>query len=253
MVTQENYYTEQEHFSVSSFKRIDKCELDGTKGGDYPTSTAMLIGSYVDSWLEGTLGKFKEENPEIFSTRGETKGQLKSDFKQADEICDFIKNDKNLSKFLSGEKQTIMVGEIEKVPFKIKMDSYHPNRAIVDLKVMRTITDNRGKYVDFISMWNYDIQLACYQEIVYQNTGVKLPCYIAVVTKETPMDSAIIQIPQSILDQAMIYVRAKIVDYWGLLQGEREPEGCGHCATCKTLRTVTPIISMRELMGERMD
>ena len=253
MVTQENYYTEQEHFSVSSFKRIDKCELDGTKGGDYPTSTAMLIGSYVDSWLEGTLGKFKEENPEIFSTRGETKGQLKSDFKQADEICDFIKNDKNLSKFLSGEKQTIMVGEIEKVPFKIKMDSYHPNRAIVDLKVMRTITDNRGKYVDFISMWNYDIQLACYQEIVYQNTGVRLPCYIAVVTKETPMDSAIIQIPQSILDQAMIYVRAKIVDYWGLLHGEREPEGCGHCATCKTLRKVTPIISMRELMGERMD
>ena len=222
MVTQENYYTEQDHFSVSSFKRIDKCELDGVKGDEYPTSTAMLIGSYVDSWLEGTLDKFKEENPEIFSTRGETKGQLKSDFKQADDICDFIKNDKNLSKFLSGEKQTIMVGEIEGVPFKIKMDSYHPNRAIVDLKVMRTITDNRGKYVDFISMWNYDIKLACYQEIVYQNTGVKLPCYIAVVTKETPMDSAIIQIPQSILDQAMIYVRAKIVDYWGLLHGERD-------------------------------
>ena len=253
MVTQENYYLENGNFSVSAFKRIDRCELDGTRGGDYPTSTAMLIGSYVDSWLEGTLDKFKEENPEIFSTRGSTKGELKSDFKQADTLCDFIKNDKNLSQFLSGEKQTIMTGEIEGVPFKIKMDSYHPNKAIVDLKVMRTITDNRGNYIDFISQWNYDVQLACYQYIVYQNTGVKLPCYIAVVTKEEQTDSAIIQIPQSILDQALTYVRAKIVDYWQLLQGEREPVGCGHCATCRRLRIVTPIISMREIMGERMD
>ena len=123
MVTQENYYTEKDHFSVSSFKRIDRCELDGTKGGDYPTSTAMLIGSYVDSWLEGTLDKFKEENPEIFSTRGSTKGELKSDFKQADTLCDFIKNDKNLTQFLSGETNE-SYGE---------KGCFHPNKAIVDL------------------------------------------------------------------------------------------------------------------------
>ena len=253
LVTPENYYDEPYHMSVSRFKRYDKCEVDGKLGGDYEVSVAMQIGSYVDSWLEGTLDKFKEENPDIISSRGATKGQLKSDFKMADEICDFIKNDRNLSQFLSGEKQTIMTGEIEDIPFKIKMDSYHKGKAIVDLKVMRTITDKDGKYIDFISMWGYDIQLACYQEIVYQNTGERLPCYIAVVTKETPFDSAIIQIPQSILNQALGYVQMKIKRYYDVMMGEEVPMGCGHCATCKTQRVVTPIISMRELMGERMD
>ena len=34
-----------------------------TLAGAYkkPTTDAMLIGSYVDSWFEGTLDKFKEE------------------------------------------------------------------------------------------------------------------------------------------------------------------------------------------------
>ena len=38
--------------------------------------------------------------------------------------------------YMSGEKQVIMTGEIEGVPVKIKIDSYHPNKMIVDLKVM---------------------------------------------------------------------------------------------------------------------
>ena len=45
-------------------------------------STALLVGSYVDSYFEGSLEQFKKENPEIFTQKGE----LKANFKQAEEI-----------------------------------------------------------------------------------------------------------------------------------------------------------------------
>lgn len=246
----ENYFENTGHMSVSKFKRYDRCEYDGFTDNDYPMSIPMLVGSYVDSYVEGTLDKFKEENPEIFSTRGATKGQLKSDYKQADEIIEFINNDKMIQKFLNGERQVMLTGEICNIPFKGKLDVLIPHKAIVDMKIMRTITDRDGKYYDFISKWGYDIQMATYQELVYQNTGERLPCYILVVTKETPFDSAIIQIPQSILDMAMGYLEMRVEKYYKIYKGELEPERCGHCDTCRVGRTETPLISMRQIMGE---
>ena len=36
-------------------------------------TTALLVGSYVDSYFEGTLDKFKLENPEIFTKTSQKK------------------------------------------------------------------------------------------------------------------------------------------------------------------------------------
>ena len=139
IVTADNYYECTDYMSVSLFKKFQKCEVGGLLPFEQPT-TPMLVGSYVDSYIEGTLDKFKLEHPEIISTRGSTKGELKSDFVMAEEICRFIDNDARCQQFLSGEKQTVMTGEIAGVPFKIKMDSYSPEKAITDLKVMRIVT-----------------------------------------------------------------------------------------------------------------
>lgn len=72
-----------------------------------------------------------------------------------------------------------MTGELFGAKWKIKMDSYIPGVAIVDLKVMASITDLKWVkdigYLDFVRYWGYDIQGAVYQEIVRQNTGEKLP------------------------------------------------------------------------------
>lgn len=249
ILTNENYFEDDEYMSVSTFKKFKKCELGGTIPFDNSNkSSALLIGSYVDAFVEGTLDKFKIDYPEIFSTRGASKGELKSEFKQAEEICRFIENDKVFSQFMSGDKQTIMTGEIAGVPFKIKMDSYSKGVAINDLKVMRSVTDSRGNFYDFITPWGYDIQLACYQEIVRQNTGEKLLCYICAVTKENPINSVIVNIPQHILDRALYEVESQIKHFYDVKMGKLSPNGCGTCGTCISNRKSTQIISMQDLL-----
>lgn len=248
ILTSDNYFELDEFMSVSAYKMYNHCELSGFIGFGSEKSEALLVGSYVDSFIEGTLDDFKRKNPEIFSSMGKTKGELKTPFKYADDICDFITKDKVFSQFMSGEKQTIMTGKIAGVPFKIKMDSYSPNIAINDLKVMRTVTDRNGNFYDFISPWGYDIQLACYQEIVYQNTGKKLLCYICAVTKEVPINSVIINIPQSFLDKALYGVEQNIVHFYDVKMGKVEPIRCGICDSCIANRNGTPIISMLDLL-----
>lgn len=246
--TDDLYFSDTKYMSVSRYKKLKHCEVGGLSDFD-GSSIPLLVGSYVDSYVEGTLDKFIEEHPEIISSRGVTKGELKSDFKQAEEICRYIDNDKILQDFLSGEKQVVMTGEINGVPFKIKMDSYSKGIAISDLKIMRTITDNKGNYYDFISSWGYDIQLAVYQEIVFQNTGERLPTYIAVVTKENPINSAIVHIPQEVLDSRLEEVGENATRFYEIWQGLTIPIGCGKCKSCISRRISTPIISLETLQG----
>jgi hypothetical protein len=248
-LTPENYFQDKEYFSVSRWKVFNKCEFQGVNPIEY-NSTAMMVGSYVDAYVEGTLEKFKEEHPEIFSSKGATKGELKSDYKYANEICSYIDNDPVLQQFLSGEKQTVMTGEIGGVPFKIKIDSYSKGIAINDLKIMRSVTNYQGQYVDFITPWQYDVQLACYQEIVRQNTGETLPCFICAVTKESPIDSLIVALPQNMLDRALYMVESTIGRYYELSKGIDEPVRCERCDACRSTRKETPIISFEELMGD---
>ncbi len=246
-ITNLDYYENDEYMSVSQFKKLSKCEVDGLVPFPPPTSS-MMVGAYVDAFVEGTLEQFKEANPDIFSSRGATKGELKSEYKMADTICEFIQKDPVFSKFMSGEKQTIMTGEISGVPFKIKMDSYSPNIAINDLKVMRSVTDRFGNFYDFITPWGYEVQLACYQEIVRQNTGEQLPCYVCAVTKEVPINSVIVKIPQDVLDIALYKVQSEINHLYDVKMGKVEPHGCGTCDSCISARKSTPIISMRDLL-----
>lgn len=246
-ITNADYFEKDEYMSVSSYKKFKKCELGGLTPWGRP-SDAMLIGSYVDAYVEGTMEQFKAEHPQIISTRGASKGELKADFKKADEICAYIDADEVFSQFMSGDKQTILTGLIAGVPFKIKMDSYCKGIAINDLKVMRSVTDSRGNYIDFITTWGYDTQLACYQEIVRQNSSIQEPCYICAVTKENPINSVIINIPQVYLDMALYKVECNIARYYDVKMGKVIAEGCGICPTCIEARKITPIISLQDIL-----
>lgn len=247
MKNSQNYFEDDNFMSVSRFKRFEKCEELGMAPFGEP-STAMLIGSYVDAYISGTLDEFKEEHPEIISSRGKTKGQLKSEFKQADMICESIDNDPIFSKFMSGEKQVVFTGEIGGVPTKGMLDSYSKGIAINDLKVVRSVTDQNGEFKDFITPWGYDLQMAVYQELVFQNTGDKLPCYICAVTKEDPINKVIVQIPQSTLDIALYRYTDSVKRYYDVMMGKEKPVGCGMCDVCISKRKSTPIISMEELV-----
>ena len=135
------------------------------------------------------------------------------------------------------------------MPVKIKIDSYHPDSMIVDLKCMKDFDSvwvpDKGK-VHFIEAWGYDFQGAIYQEIVRQNTDKQLPFYIAAGTKEAEPDIAIYQIPQVQLDYCLEIIKQNIVRFDAIKKGIVEPDRCEFCNWCKSTKVLTEILDYTE-------
>ena len=253
-LTKDNYFSPEANaafMSASQFKSFCKCEAEtlARLRLDYPEpapSKDMLIGSYVDAYFSGELDSFRDSHPEIFSSRGASKGQLKAEFSRADDLILRIIRDPMMMRYLSGEPQRIMTGEIEGVPFKIKMDSYHPGKCIADLKVVKDfhpIYDPvQKKRVHFIEYWGYDIQGAIYQAV----EGHRLPFYIVAITKEPEPDICIYQIPQERLDICLEHVKAMVLRFQALKYGKLEPVGCGDCGYCRSIKVLHRVINYQE-------
>ncbi len=144
-----------------------------------------------------------------------------------------------------------MTGELFDAKWKIKMDSYLEDIAIVDLKVMASITDMKWVkdigYLDFVRYWGYDIQGAVYQEIVRQNTGKRLPFYIAAATKQKEPDIRIIHVTQNYLDEALNAVKVNMPRILQLKNNETEPDRCELCDCCRHNRILKAPISILDL------
>lgn len=254
-LTNSNYYSQeanQNYFSVSQVKDFLKCEAYAMAkiNGEWvePPTTPMLIGSYVDSYFEGTLEEFKERTPEIFKKDG----SLKSDYVKAEKIIQRVSQDELFMKCMSGEKQVIMTGEIFGVNWKIKMDSYIPHEAIVDLKVVQKLRDvsyKNGWKQSFIEKWGYDLQLAIYREIVRQNTGEVLPCIIAAVDKQDYPDLDCILIPDDQLKFQLNDLRWKMLHIIDVKNYNVEPKRCGHCDYCRATKKLERLIVPDELIA----
>lgn len=253
-LTNENYFSQEmslKYMSVSQFKSFRKCEdkalAEISEDFERPSNTALLVGSYVDSHFEGTLDIFKAQHPEICKRDG----NLKSDYLKADEIIQRIERDKLFMKYMDGEKQIIMTGEIANIPFKIKIDSYHADKAIVDLKCVKDFKpiweDETKQKLPFVEYWGYDIQGAVYQEIIRQNTGKTLPFFIAAVTKESVSDICVMSVPQERLDLCLGIVKALAPRFNALKQGKENPSRCEKCDWCKHTKILTEIIDYRDL------
>lgn len=262
-LTAENYYspeTNVEYMSVSQFKSfagIDgkiACEAEAMAElcGEWKMkkTIALMVGSYVDSYFEGTLDDFKKRTPEIFTQQG----TLRADYQKAENIIKRIESDPFFMKCMSGEKQVIMTGELFGSKWKIKMDSYIPDKVIVDLKVMSSITKHEWVRdlgpVDFIRYWGYDIQGAVYQEIVRQNTGKKLPFYIAAATKEDEINIEVIHVADNFLKDAMSIVEANMPRILRVKSGDEKPERCGNCAYCRRTKVLTGPIGILDLLKD---
>lgn len=234
VLTKENYVTNHNFMSYSRFSRFLKCEAAAAAHYHEPGSEAQLIGSYVDAYFSDELVEFKANHPEIFNFKT---GELKANFKKANELISRIESDELFMEFMSGEKQTIMTGAIDGVPFKIKMDSYNPEKFIVDLKVMKDFkkvwSSAYNSYTSFIEAYDYDIEMAIFQEIVFQNTGKRLPCYLACITKEEPSDLGIFEIPQGKLDGALQIVKNNLPRINEIISGKVAPHRCEECHYCR--------------------
>lgn len=238
-VTQENYYSPEadwQYMSVSQFKAFDACEAAAlaTLQGDYhpPVTPALLVGSYVDAFFEGTLGEFREAHPEILKRDG----SLRAEFVRAAEMIERAHRDALFLEYMSGEKQKIFTAELFGVPWKIKVDSYHPGRMLVDLKTARSLQRIMGR--SLVEHYRYDIQGAVYQAV----EGHGLPFYLAIVTKEDPPDLEICEIERPELAEALDDVRKRLPRVLAVKRGEVEAERCGVCPWCRiTKRLTAPI------------
>jgi hypothetical protein len=236
-LTKETYKTNHDYMSYTRLTNFLKCEAAAAANYKEPQTESQLVGSYIDAYFSNELEEFKQEHPEIFNSKN---GELKAKFQFANVLIKRIESDETFMKMLSGEKQTIMVGEIAGMPFKIKIDSYKKKSFIVDLKVMkdfeRVWSKTLKKYTNFIEAYDYDIELAIFQEIESQNSDdhKKLPCYIAAITKEEPCgDVGAFSFPQRKLDEALDFVKRQIPRIQGILNGEIAPQRCEQCNYCK--------------------
>lgn len=246
-----NYFSPEamtEFLSVSQYKDFMKCEahaLAKLRGeAKNEATTALLVGSYVDAYYEGTLDAFKEAHPEIFKRDG----SLKADYVKAEEVIERTERDRLFSSYMDGRKQVIFTGELFGYPWKIKVDSFF-NDVIVDLKVVKDFNPiyvpGEGR-ISWVEYWGYDIQGAIYQEIVKQNTGKRLPFVIAGATKEKTVDIGLFEIPQARLDIALKIVENTIDRVVDVKTGLVRPRRCEACDYCKDTKELTEVIPYEE-------
>lgn len=158
-LTEENYFSQENNMKytgssqIKDFIKCETCALAKIKGEwQEEKSKAMMVSSYIDATISNELDFFKEQNPEIFLKNGE----LKADYKIAENVITQMKEDPMFMKYISGQPQVIMTGEISGVPVKIKIDSYYEGKCIVDLKCMANLdllwnekTHSKENFIDF--------------------------------------------------------------------------------------------------------
>ena len=272
-LTNGNYYSakaNQEFMSVSQWKSFQKCEAMAMAElrGEYerPKSKALLLGSFVDEMLTGTKkSKVKfivynraeifQKSSKIVKLDDDGLTAIANDFfddlfnddnkpyaeiAQAVETIERIKKQPLMMQHFKSKHQVIMTGEIAGVPFKIKMDNYKPDEFIADCKYMASLR-SPNMFEPMVKYWGYDIQGAVYQEIVYQNTGKRLPFYLDIATKETPAHLAVAEIKQYDLDEALEKVKAFAPRFQAIKNSEIEPNRCDEydCNYCTETHIIT--------------
>lgn len=251
-LTASNYFSpemSQKYFGVSQYKTFLDCPARAMAEirGEYkqPMTTALLVGSYVDAYFEGTLDKFKEEHPEIFKKDG----TLKADYIQAEQIIERVEADELFMEYMSGKKQVIKTAKLFGADWKIKIDAYHIGDKVVDLKIMRSLERIMGK--SFVEHWMYDLQMAVYSEIEYlanrKKNKQKLPTYLAVATKEDETDLEIVHIPRWRLDECLADVEKNMPRFIAYKKGEIEAPGCGVCPYCRSVKKLKSPIDFEQV------
>lgn len=265
--TEQTYYTREndmEWRSYSQLKDFMHCQAGALAklNGEYPdglrNSQAILEGQTMDKLWEGKHAWdmfVLEHRPQLYKKNGE-KRQFVIDAEKA-----YMRafRDKTFRDFMGDEKnhQTIMTAEIEceggrMIPFKGKFDAYFPpdeygdDAKIVDLKYMASIDPvyQDGERKTFIDAYGYDIQAAIYTALCQANTGVRVPYYLAVITKssgEHENGLYLIHIADWKIDSAMAVVKHWAPIVTDIIDGKREPTRCNKCDVCLATKEVEPV------------
>ena len=263
ILTEDNYYSpeaDQAYMSVSQYKRFLACEAAALAqvNGEYkaPETEALTVGKYVAAAVEGDeqLERFKREHPHIFSSRGPTKGELKTEYKKADVMVLALREDENCRLMLTGEKEAIVTADMFGVKWKAKMDIYNPEEGrIVDIKTAESLYKRYwkdGRKQTFVEYYGYDIQMAVYSELERRSTGGTHPLepLLMAVTKEDVPDKAIICFDELSLAQKLFEVQERLPRIVAIKEGIEEPRRCNTCRYCRMTKDASQFIHYLDLL-----
>ncbi len=265
-----NYYSleaDRHYMSVSQFKSFlpsfGGCEARAMAKlrGDYvqPESEAFLLGKYLHAWNEGVLTDFKSENPQLFSSRGQTAGQLKSEYKIANKMIETLECDPYVMKALAGQKEVILTAELFGMEWKCMLDSYQPNFAanagiFADLKTTqdlnKTVYNQQTRVREhFITAYGYDIQFAVYAELERRATGRSdwLIPFMVAVTKQDPPDKDVYQFDYDDIEAGLNIVRNNIDRVKEVKSGMAPAVRCEECDYCRSTKRIIKAKRFAEL------
>ncbi|WP_164683498.1 PD-(D/E)XK nuclease-like domain-containing protein [Streptococcus hyointestinalis] len=245
-----DYYSResnQRYWSISQYKRFRECEaraLAELRGDwtDTRDNTALIIGNYVHSYFESKEAhtKFIDTNKsELISSRGATKGKLKSQFLVAEQMIEALKKDDNFMALYQGEKEVAVTGFLGGIEFKGKIDCLNVERGyFVDIKTTKGPVDdtvwNGKERVYWFEHYGYILQMAAYVKMLEDTYGRPFEPIIYAVTKETPSDTLAIRV-QNI--NAMVAEIEELENYIVRLDavkhGQEKAIPCQHCDYCR--------------------
>ena len=255
ILTEQNYFTpeaDKEYMSVSLFKSFQECQAATMarirSEWHQEPSESMLLGSYVHAHFSGDLEQFKAQHPEMISSKGPTKGELKVGFQKAHKMIETLEKDEFCKFVLAGEKEKIITAELFGVPWKTKIDVLTDKR-IVDLKTTKNIYDLSWNPVNqcketFIEKYQYLLQAAIYSEVerIASNSDKWKEFLFVVVSSEEEPDKAIIAVDDDLLiEHNLRWAEGQLQHIIPVWKGEQEPERCGKCAYCRSTKKITKV------------
>lgn len=262
-LTEENYHSlkaNQQYMSVSQFKSFQKCEaaaLAKVNGWEEKgKNDALLLGSYVHAHFEGNLQHFKNDHPEILSSRGPSKGELLAKFKNADAMIEAIEAQPFALFALNGLSEVILTAEIGGVMWKAKIDKLAASMGrFSDIKTTRdmfarTYKPEYGAYVSFIEAYDYPLQMAVYAEIERISAGRDYwlePIIVAVSNEEQPIVRVIGGFSERI-DVELELMKERLPHVIAVKSGKVKPKRCGKCSYCRTTEQLDSVIHYAELI-----
>ncbi|MEC0211845.1 PD-(D/E)XK nuclease-like domain-containing protein [Paenibacillus ehimensis] len=266
-LTNENYHSleaDRYYMSNSQYKGFLECEAESMAylRGEWQRehSIAMLVGSYVHAYFEGpeAFELFKASHPEIISSRGATKGELKAEFRYANTMIETIENDPLCMFVLQGRKEVIMTAEFAGAPWKIKMDCYNvENNRFADIKttdrIHKEIWHPGLGYVSFVEAMGYLTQMALYAEIERLHAGRDgwIEPIIVAVSKEERPDKAVIGFKAYDIERELDGIRSNMQRIIEVKSGMVEPTRCERCDYCRATKQLNQIVHYTDLIGGR--
>jgi len=251
-LTNETYFSpemELEYMSTSQFKAFQKCEAMALAKviGKYKEEEkeAFKEGKYFEACICGDEDLFQAKNPEMYSSKGKTKGDLKANYKKVVGALEAFRRQPLFMEIVDKcEKQVIVTGVIGGVKFKGCIDFLDPetldgydSKYVADFK--KTYSELDKRYMDWYYAYQYQTQMALYMELVKQSYGRTGSHRLMSVTKESVPDVVLIEFSENILVDEIETVELLAPRYDAIKKGEREPEYCGHCNYCKSVKIIS--------------